>query len=84
MISGYPYILIHHCTNRFSLKNIVSCCVILCHIVSYCVIASLPIKSAVCCPTSAVVLFYSINICLHRHISIIWTMIVDIMEYIDI
>lgn len=35
MISGYPYILIHHCTNRFSLKKH---CVMLCHIVPYCVI----------------------------------------------
>ena len=93
MISGYPYILIHHCTSMFSLKEtlchvvsccVVSCCVISCHVVSYCVIASLPIKSAVCCPTSAVVLFYSINICLHRHISIMWNMIVDTMGYIDL
>ena len=58
MISGYPYILIHHCTYMFfskkTLCHVVSCCVILCHIVSYCVIlchivsycviASLPIK----------------------------------------
>lgn len=85
MISGYPYILYTSLyINVFSKRNIVSCCVMLCHIVSYCVIASLPIKSAVCCPTSAVVLLYTINICLHRHISIIWNMIVDTMGYIDL